>query len=89
MSKMKRALWFKDKFLLDDNTVWHVADVRWDMLPRFRKAWPNAPGRSSLCKLYMILGDMSPKGEEMWHEYNDKKRKSEYVVVASRDVGEG
>lgn len=78
MSKMKRALFFKDKYILDDNTVWHVEDVRWDefLLKGSRSAM-------RLKKLYFILRD-AHTGEEMWHPYNDKQRKKYYIVVACR-----
>jgi len=84
VSKMKRALWFKDKFILDDNTVWRVADVRWDRLPeapgRIHYAWRGvAPLR-----LYLILQSMAPDKTELWHPYEDGKRKKNYVVVACR-----
>ena len=76
MSKMKRAMFFKDKFILDDKTVYHVVDVR------------PEPGRSRWkvtnpkLHLTMIMQDMSDS-TEFWHIYEDGKRKTNYVVVAS------
>ena len=76
MSKMKRAMFFKDKFILDDKTVYHVVDVRLE--PRQSRYKVTNP------RLYltMIMQDMSDN-TEFWHIYEDSKRKKNYIVVAS------
>jgi len=75
MSKLKRAMFFKDKFLLDDKTVFHVVDVRFDQVK-------TRYGYLGHKKLYFIMQDMCD-GSEVWHAYDDKRRKKLYVVVAS------
>jgi hypothetical protein len=79
MSKMKRAMFFKGKCLLDDKTVFYVEDVRLDNIMKYKFAGKMYFGGKD--RINLIMRDLSD-GSEFWHTYNDKQRKKLYVVVA-------